>query len=277
MQIEGVEIKPIKDVNLTFADKWIINELNKTIDAVDKKFEKYDIGMAASDLNDFFWNKFCDWYIELSKCDMQSNKEGTCATLVHVLTQTLKLLHPFIPFVTEKIYLELPNHDESIMISNWPEKTEMYEDAEYIDEVMNVIKTIRNARAEKKVPDNKKINCEIVLKNNKEIYSECVKYISKLALTSDINVLNSDGELKDNSVVLNFNDMIVNLPLDGMVDLTQEKERVEKEIARLKSEIERSEKMLSNEGFVAKAPAKLIDAEKEKLEKNKALLADLTK
>jgi len=208
---------------------------------------------------------------------MQSNKEGTCATLVYVLTQTLKLLHPFIPFVTEKIYLELPNHDESIMISNWPEKTEMYEDAEYIDEVMNVIKTIRNARAEKKVPDNKKINCEIVLKNNKEIYSECVKYISKLALTNDINVLNSDGELKDNSVVLNFNDMIVNLPLDGMVDLTQEKERVEKEIARLKSEIERSEKMLANEGFVAKAPAKLIDAEKEKLEKNKALLADLTK
>ena len=142
---------------------------------------------------------------------------------------------------------------------------------------MNVIKTIRNARAEKKVPDNKKINCEIVLKNNKEMYNECIKYISKLSLTNEIDVLNSDGELKDNSVVLNFYDMIINLPLDGMVDLTQEKERVEKEIARLKSVIERSENMLSNEGFVAKAPAKLIDADKEKLEKNKALLADLTK
>lgn len=276
MQIEGVEIKDINEVKLSKADKWILTELNKIIESVDKKFEKYDIGMAASDLSDFFWTKFCDWYIELSKCDINENKEGTCATLVFVLTAMLKLLHPFIPFVTEKIYLELPNHDESIMISNWPTVGKSYEDAVTIDEVMNIIRSIRNIRAEKKVPDNKKINLEVLLKDTTK-YNDCLKYISKLALTNEITVVSSEKEFTDNSVVLTFNDMTVSLPLDSMVDSKAEKERIEKEILRLKAEIERSEKLLSNEGFVAKAPAKLIETEKEKLEKNRSLLAELTK
>jgi len=275
MQIENVEVKPITEVNLTLADKWIINELNKTIEAVDRKFEKYDIGMAASDLNEFFWNKFCDWYIELSKCDIANNKQGTCSTLVYVLTQTLKLLHPFIPFVTEKIYLELPNHDESIMISSWPIVTENYADGYTMEEVMNIIKSIRNARAEKKVPDNKKINCEILIKN--EIYKNTLAYIQKLALIDELKVVNNQAEFSSNSVTLTFNDAVVNLPLDSMVDSAAEKERIEKEIIRLQSEIDRSEKLLSNEGFVAKAPAKLIESEKEKLAKNKELKEQLEK
>ena len=274
MQIEGVEIKDITEVKLSKADKWILTELNKTIDAVDKKFEKYDIGMAASDLSDFFWNKFCDWYIELSKCDVNENKEGTCATLVYVLTQTLKLLHPFIPFVTEKIYLELPNHDESIMISSWPVVCEDFAEAETIEDVMNVIRSIRNTRAEKKVPDNKKINASVLLKD-KEKYSDCLKYISKLTLINDLKVVDSEKDFEDNSVTLTFNDIVVSIPMESMVDSKAEKERIEKEIARLNSEIERSERMLSNEGFVAKAPAKLIEAEKEKLAKNRELLNQL--
>ncbi len=276
MQIEGVDIKPITEVKLSKADKWILTELNKIISSVDKKFEKYDIGMAASDLSDFFWTKFCDWYIELSKCDINENKEGTASTLVYVLTTMLKLLHPFIPFVTEKIYLELPNHDESIMISNWPTVGESYSDALVVDEVMSIIRAIRNIRAEKKVPDNKKINAEVLLKNS-ENYNDCLKYISKMALTNEIKIVASEGEFSDNSVILTFNDMVVALPLDSMVDSKAEEERIEKEIARLRAEIERSEKLLANEGFVAKAPAKLIDTEKEKLEKNRALLAELVK
>ena len=276
MQIEGVDIKPITEVKLSKADKWILTELNKIISSVDKKFEKYDIGMAASDLSDFFWTKFCDWYIELSKCDINENKEGTASTLVYVLTTMLKLLHPFIPFVTEKIYLELPNHDESIMISNWPTVGESYSDALVVDEVMSIIRAIRNIRAEKKVPDNKKINAEVLLKNA-ENYNDCLKYISKMALTNEIKIVASEGEFSDNSVILTFNDMVVALPLDSMVDSKAEEERIEKEIARLRAEIERSEKLLANEGFVAKAPAKLIDTEKEKLEKNRALLAELVK
>jgi valyl-tRNA synthetase len=275
MQIEGVEVKDINDVELSKADKWILTELNKTIENVDKKFEKYDIGMAASDLSDFFWNKFCDWYIELSKCEMAENKESTCATLVYVLTQTLKLLHPFIPFITEKIYLELPNHDESIMISAWPTIGKSYDEALIVDEVMNIIKSIRNTRAEKKVPDNKKINALVLIKN--ENYSDCIKYISKLALIDNMQIVSSESEFADNSVILTFNNIVVCLPLDSMVDSNAEKERIEKEISRLESEILRSEKLLSNEGFVAKAPESLIIAEKEKLAKNKALLSELTK
>ena len=276
MQIEGVDVKDINEVKLCKADKWILTELNKTIESVDKKFDKYDIGMAASDLSDFFWTKFCDWYIELSKCDINENKEATCATLVYVLTQTLKLLHPFIPFVTEKIYLELPKHDESIMISSWPVVTDNFAEAEIIEDTMNVIRSIRNTRAEKKVPDNKKINALVLLKD-KEKYADCLKYISKLTLIDNLQEVNSEKDFAENSVVLTFNDIVVCIPMDSMVDSNAESERIEKEIARLISEIERSEKMLSNEGFVAKAPTKLIEAEKEKLVKNKSLLVELQK
>ena len=246
MQIEGKEVKSIHDVELTLADKWILTELNKTIDSVDKKFDKYDIGMAAGELKDFFWDKFCDWYIELSKCDMQKNSEGTTATLVYVLTQILKMLHPFIPFITEKIYLELPNHDESIMISSWPERIADFEDAKWLDETMSIIKSIRNTRAEKKVPDNKKINAEILIKNNSKYYADCLEYIRRLATINELTEVKSADEFSNNSVALTFNDVVVNLPLDSMVDMQAEKERKDKEIARLKSEIERSEKMLSN-------------------------------
>ena len=276
MQIEGSDVKEIGQVDLTLADKWILTELNKTIESVDKKFEKYDIGLAASDLSDFFWTKFCDWYIELSKCNMEKSPDSTRATLLYVLKQTLKLLHPFIPFITEKIYLELPHESESIMISEWPKVSQSY-DCATMDEVMNIIKVIRNTRADKKVPDNKKINAEILIKNNEDVYFDSLAYISKLALINDLKVVKNQEEFSKNSVTLNFSDMIVNLPLNSMVDETAEKERIEKEILRLSAEIERSERLLNNAGFVAKAPAKLIEEEKAKLEKNRALLKDITK
>lgn len=278
MQIENKEVKNIDEVELSLADKWILTELNLTIENVDKKFEKYDIGMAASELNDFFWTKFCDWYIELSKCDLSEGKEGAIATLKYVLENTLKLLHPFIPFVTEKIYLELPGHDESIVISKWPEVSSNYDNEwNIMREVMNIIKSIRNTRAEKKVPDNKKISGEILLKGNVESYRECIGYIQKLTTMQSLKIVEDKDEFSNNSITLTFNDVIVNLPLESMVDMAEEKLRKEKEIARLDAEIERSERMLSNEGFVAKAPEKLILAEKEKLEKNKALKAELQK
>ncbi len=275
MQIEGVETRPIESLTLNIADKWILGELNKTIESVDKKFEKYDIGMAASELNDFFWTKFCDWYIELSKCDMESNKETTASVLLYVLTTTLKLLHPFIPFVTEKIYMELPGHDESIMISEWP-KVVKFDDSniDLMEEIMLAIRTIRNTRAEKKVPDNKKISAEIAIKNKKELLNSSIKYITKLSTLSELKVLES-SEFSPNSVQHNFEDFIINLPLDSMVDMTAEKERIEKEISKLRAEIERSERMLGNPGFVAKAPEALINAEKSKLSKNKAMLEEL--
>ncbi len=275
MQIEGNDVKAIDNVQLTNADKWILSELNKTIESVDKKFDKYDIGLAASDLSDFFWTKFCDWYIEFSKCNMEKHKDSTLATLVYVLKNTLKLLHPFIPFITEKIYLELPHKDESIMISSWPKVWGDFDNSIML-ETMNIIRNIRNVRADKKVPDNKKIDVEIVIKKNEEEYKNCLSYMQKLATINDLKVVSAEI-LSANAVQLNFSDVIVNIPLSSMIDESAEKERKEKEIARLKAEIERGEKLLSNDGFVAKAPAKLIDAEKEKLSKNKSLLEDILK
>lgn len=273
MQIEGKEIKPIDKVKLSLADKWILYGLDKLIASVDKKFDKYDLGMAASELEDFFWTKFCDWYIEASKCDKQTNEEGTVATLYYVLTALLKLLHPFIPFITEKIYLELPIHDESIVISSWP-KVYGFKRAKDFDVLMEVIKSIRNQRAEKGVPDNKKIDI-IVTENKGKLIHNSQEYIKRLAMVENI-VFNTNGtKISDNCVNIVFNDFEIHIPLSSMVNKKEELERLNKEIEKTKFEISRSEKLLANQGFVNKAPAKLINEEKAKLEKNKQLLNNL--
>lgn len=278
MQLEGNEVKDISEVKLNLADKWIITQTNKLIDSVNRKFDKYDIGMAESELGDFFWTKFCDYYIELSKTDMAGdNAEASRATLNYVLTILLKLLHPFIPFITEKIYLELPKHDESIMISAWPEKTQGYEtESNEMEEIIKIIGSIRNARNEKKVPDNKKIVIRIFPTKNKQLFKVASGYIKKLCLASDV-LLTSDEEPSQGAINLTFNDCKVILPLESMVDMGEEKARREKEIESVKFEIARSEGMLSNPKFVEKAPAALVEQERQKLEKNKQLLQELQK
>ncbi len=278
MQLEGNEVKDISEVKLNLADKWIITQTNKLIDSVNRKFDKYDIGMAESELGDFFWTKFCDYYIELSKTDMAGdNAEASRATLNYVLTVLLKLLHPFIPFITEKIYLELPKHDESIMISAWPEKTQDYEtESNEMEEIIKIIGSIRNARNEKKVPDNKKIVIKIFPTKNKQLFKVASGYIKKLCLASDVLSISSE-EPSQGAINLTFNDCKVILPLESMVDMGEEKARREKEIESVKFEIARSEGMLSNPKFVEKAPAALVEQERQKLEKNKQLLQELQK
>lgn len=278
MQLEGNEVKDISEAKLNLADKWIITQTNKLIDSVNRKFDKYDIGMAESELGDFFWTKFCDYYIELSKTDMAGdNAEASRATLNYVLTILLKLLHPFIPFITEKIYLELPKHDESIMISAWPEKTQDYEtESNEMEEIIKIIGSIRNARNEKKVPDNKKIVIKIFPTKNKQLFKVASGYIKKLCLASDVLSISSE-EPSQGAINLTFNDCKVILPLESMVDIGEEKARREKEIESVKFEIARSEGMLSNPKFVEKAPAALVEQERQKLEKNKQLLQELQK
>lgn len=278
MQLEGNVVKDISEVKLNLADKWIITQTNKLIDSVNRKFDKYDIGMAESELGDFFWTKFCDYYIELSKTDMAGdNAEASRATLNYVLTVLLKLLHPFIPFITEKIYLELPKHDESIMISAWPEKIQDYEtESNEMEEIIKIIGSIRNARNEKKVPDNKKIVIKILPTKNKQLFAVASGYIKKLCLASDVLPISSE-EPSQGAINLTFNDCKVILPLESMVDRGEEKARREKEIESVKFEIARSEGMLSNPKFVEKAPAALVEQERQKLEKNKQLLQELQK
>ncbi len=277
MQLEGKQIKSIQDVKLNLADKWIITLVNELIASVDKKFDKYNIGLAESELSDFFWTKFCDWYIELSKTDMQGkNSEATLATLNHVLTTLLKLLHPFIPFITEKIYLELPKHEQSIMISQWPKQDRNFnKEKQQMEDVISVIKALRNARADKNIPDNKKIKACIYCYSKRELIENAKQQIKRLALLNELEFVDSEVQLPQNSVVLTMNEFKLCLPLENLVDSEKEKARLEKEIAAVSFEIERSCKMLSNAGFVAKAPQNLIDNEKAKLEKNNILLNKL--
>lgn len=278
MQTENAQVKDIKDVKLNLADKWILTELNKLIKNIDTKFDKYDIGMAASELYDFFWTKFCDWYIELAKTHIMSEnveeKEATIATLIYTLTTLLKMLHPFIPFITEEIYLSLPKHDESIVISNWPvvDKTLDYKkDSKHMESIMNIIRSVRNARNEKGIPDNKKIRVIILPLKDEEVLKYSAKYIAKLSTASDVTFAYDEASINSNSVTMIFDNAKVYIPVDSMVDSEQELIRLNKELSSVEFEIARSEKMLNNPGFVNKAPAQMIENEKAKLEKNRAL------
>ncbi len=266
MQNENNRIKSIDQVKLNIADKWILGQLNELIDNVDNRFEKFDVGMAEGLVADFFWGKFCDWYIEFAKCDLtEENKEGTQATLNYVLTVLLKLLHPFIPFITEKIYLEQPFADESIMISKWPIVLKTIDKNEELDEIMEIIKSIRNERAKLGIADNKKIEINIIPTKNPKFLMKCKEYIKKLTISSKVEFINNKC---DNSIQLIFSSCEVYIPMDSMINKEEEALRLKKELEKVEFEILRSEKMLSNKGFILKAPAVMIEKEKEKLSKN---------
>ncbi len=271
-QSEGMTILPIDKVKLSTADKWILSELNVLIKDNIKKSNKFELGNVATDLYDFFWGKFCDWYIEMSK--VSEDKQGTASVLCYVLETLLKLLHPFVPFVTEKIYLELPNHGESIMIQPYPEyssKMNFASDHKKMEEIIDIIKKIRAVRAEMNVPDNKKTSLFILPIAQEKTVVANAKIIEKLSNCKDAKIIASDSEVGEESTVC-VNSMVkVLLPSSNLVDSEKEIERLTKELERIDSEVKRAEGKLGNAGFVDKAPKALIDAEKEKLEKYKAL------
>ena len=270
--IEGKKVKKLEDVNLSDADKWIVNEINELTKSVNRKFDKYDIGMAASELYDFFWTKFCDWYIEISKVNMELYPESTASTLVFVLTTLLKLLHPFIPFVTEQIYQELPMHEETIMLSAFPEfsKDLSYKtDAKRFDELRNLVRLVRNMRAESGVADNKKINLFVLPLKDKQFVKRELSTLQKLCTASSVSLV--DVEEMQNSKVVVGTLAKVFVPMDDIINVAEEIERLHKEIAKCDAEIARANGKLNNAGFVAKAPANLVDEEREKVVKYQAL------
>lgn len=271
--LEGIEIKEISSLDLKEKDKWILSQLESLIKSYNKNFEKYNLGLNSANLIDFTITKFCDWYIEMAKLDLYGNdaerKNITQNILLYVLTNILKLFHPYIPFVTEYIYLELPNHDESIMISQFPSYNEKYDYKNDFEQVINLIRNIRNTRANFHVPDNKRTS--IFVQTNLSIIEENLEIINKLAGGNNISKVND--EIDEKSIKIIDNNATVFIPLGELVDNAKEIERLNKEIEKVNFEISRSEKMLANPGFVSKAPQTLIDAEKAKLEKNKELLA----
>ena len=272
MNCENVKIKNIEDVKLTLADKWILHELNSTVQEVTKNLDKYEVGLAAATLYDFIWSQFCDIYIEMSKTSLYSDDENkradTVSVLLYVLTSILKLVHPFIPFITEEIYDNLPVKDaEDIMISSYPEYTRKHvysKAAGEINAVMKAIKSIRALRKDMNVSQTKKTAIYIVPSDGKEkMLKETAIYIEKLANGNEI--VFGKPEVKSVSVVSDIAEFYI--PLGELVDVKKEVERLTKELENTENEIARAQGKLNNAGFVAKAPAQLIENEKAKLQK----------
>ena len=244
--------------------------------------DKFEIGISAQEVYDFAWTKFCDYYIETSKVTLrdgtEEEKNTTKNVLLYVLTNVLKLMHPVIPFATEEIYLSLPVHDESIMISKFPKYTKKLDfkaDAELAQDVIGVIKLIRNSRSENKIADNKKLKSVQIIPNENSL--EALKFakpiIEKLCLVEDVQIVNNFENTSATIIVANICKIAINYMEN--VDKDAEIKRIEAQIDKQKFEIERSNKMLSNERFVTKAPKELVEAEKEKLQKNTSLLNSL--
>ncbi len=276
---ENMKIRPLSEFKLDSKDKWILNKLENLIKSTSKNIERYSIGVASSNLIDFTVFDFCDWYIEASKLDLygenQEVKEKTQNILLFVFTALLKMFHPFIPFVTEELYQNLKGHEETIMRSSFPEFDKKLAKQNSFGQIIEVVKAIRTTRAEYQIPDNKKVTINILPNEKVSLIRENKAIIAKLAGGSDVKIIKKEPEEKSAKILTKL--CSVFLPMGDLVDVEQEREKIEKNIASLKFEIERSEKMLSNPNFVSKAPQKLVENEKEKLAKNREFLEKLLK
>ncbi len=273
MNCEGKKIKDVKDVKLNLADKWIISRLNNTVKKVTLNMEKYEIGLACSELQEFFWNDFCDWYIELSKPYLygtdEVRKTDVLSVLIYVLKNTLKLLHPYIPFITEEIYQHIPGVNESIMVSEYPRynsKLAYRKDADDCRYVMSIITAIRQIRADTGCAPSKKVDLYIVTEKKRLIEKASI-YVEKLGNIGNIKFIENKEEinLKTVSVVLDKTELYV--PLGELVDFEKEILRLKGELEKVESEIARANGKLANNGFLAKAPQSLVEQEREKLNK----------
>ena len=271
---------------LTPADRWILSKVNTLTKDVTENMDKFELGIAVQKVYDFIWDEFCDWYVELAKYRIYHAEEEPAAAdcvlwvLKTVLGQALKLLHPFMPFITEEIYSALVPEEESLMMSSWPKYTEELcfpADENVMEHVKAITRGIRNMRSEMDVPNSRKTKVYIIcgdaaICEGIESFKESVK---PLMMANDIIIRPTKEGVDDNAVSIVVPDAVVYLPLDELVDLEQERERLTKEEERLNKEIRRAEGMLSNEKFVSKAPAAKVQEERDKLEKYTQMLAQV--
>ena len=273
MNCEGKTIKNIEDCKLSTVDKWIIARLNNTVRKITVNMEKFEIGIALSHLQEFVWNDFCDWYIELSKPALYGEdgdkKDTVLSVLVYVLTNTLKLLHPYIPFITDEIYKNIPSVKGSIMVAEYPRyntKLARKKDVENTEYLMSIIKTIRQIRLETGCAVSKKVELYVVSEKAKLI-EKCSVYIEKLAGVSKINFIKSKNDLQVKVVSQVLDKTELYIPLGELVDAQKELARLKGELEKVEAEIARASGKLANRGFLDKAPKALVDAEMEKREK----------
>ena len=263
-----------EEIELCIEDKWILSKLNTLIAEVKVNMDNYDLGVALDKIYTFIWNEFCDWYIEIAKTRLYNKESATRKTAQYVLNKvlgdSLKLLHPFMPFVTEKIYKELYNNDESIMISIYPEYSkdlEFKDEEQAIEELKEVITGIRNARAKMNVHPSKKSKLIFVTKKYADIIKDSEEFLKKLGFGEEIEIRENKENIPQNAISIVSSNLELFIPFEDLVDIKEEIERLEKEKAKVLAEKEKTDKMLSNPGFVAKAPATKVEEEKAKQEK----------
>ena len=262
-------------------DKWILSKLNRLIGEVTDNMEKYELGIAVQKIYDFIWDDYCDWYIELTKARLYSDNEQSKLVaekvLVYVLDQFLKLLHPFMPFITEEIWQAIPHEGDSIMVAQWPEVNAALDfpaEENAMEHIMDAIRAVRNRRAEMNVPPSKKSTLYIV-SENKSVYEQGQAFIMKLAYADNLIVSDGAPEGADDMVACVTVDAKMYMPMDQLIDFEKELQRIEKELGKNRKVLEGIEKKLSNPGFLAKAPEAVVNGEKEKAEKLRTLIAQL--
>ncbi|AUS97845.1 valine--tRNA ligase [Clostridium thermosuccinogenes] len=270
---ENVDFSKVDEGKFALPDKWIMSRVNTLVKEVTENLDKFELGIALQKIYEFIWDEFCDWYIELVKPRLYDREmEGRLEAqyvLNYVLGTAMKLLHPFMPFITEEIYRHLINDDESIMISQWPEYIEKYNfpgEEKKMRMVMDAIRSIRNIRAEMNVPISRKAKVIFVAADseNRSILAEGRSFFERLAGVSEISVQTSKEGIPADAVTSIIEGAEIYIPLDDLIDIEKEIERLEKEKAGLEKELERVNGKLSNEGFIAKAPAKVVEEERAK-------------
>ena len=267
-------------------DRWILSKVNTLTKDVTENMDKYELGIAVQKVYDFIWEEFCDWYIEIAKVRLYKKEENPKAanaalwTLKTVLTNALKLLHPYMPFITEEIYCTLCPEEETIMLASWPEYTDkwVFSIAEAtVEKVKELVKGIRNIRSEMNVPPSRKAKYYIVSEDGmlRMLFQSSVDRYAHLISASEVIVQEDKTGIPDDAVSVVITNAVVYIPLEELVDMEKEKERLTKEKAKLEKELARSNGMLNNEKFLSKAPQAKVDEEKAKLEKYKQMMADV--
>ena len=264
--------------DLAIEDKWILSKVNTLAKEVTDNLERFELGIAVAKLYDFIWDVFCDWYIEIAKIRLQSGEgaDTAKAVLVYVLTDILKLLHPFMPFITEEIYQAIPHDTESIMISKWPEYDPMLSFADeeaQMEKIMDAIRAIRNRRAEMNIPPSKKSKVYVETAFS-DVFAVGSEFIKRLAYASDVEIADAFGDL-GNTVTIVTNDAKIYIPLGDLVDFEAEAKRLQKELAAAEEKLAFINKKLDNPGFVNKAPEKVVQQNRDEAAKLTEKIANL--
>ena len=276
MNMEKADFSAVKLSDLTIADRWILSKVNTLAKEMTDNMEKFELGIAVSKVYDFIWEEFCDWYIEMVKPRLYNDEDETKAaalwTLKTVLIQALKLLHPYMPFITEEIFCNIQDEEESIMISKWPEYTDEWNfetDEAAVDTIKAAVRAIRNLRTGMNVPPSRKAKVYVVSAKEdvRYIFESSKSFFATLGYASEVHVQEDKTGIDENAVSTLIHDAAVYIPLEELVDIDKEIERLENEAAKLAGEIKRASGMLANPKFVDKAPAAKVEEEKAKLAK----------